>query len=124
MLTEELNSTFLLIIEWGFVVAVIAAIIFVLYSIRRAPRMKTAFLWLAAHLGLTMIAYIVFFMGLSGGFNDPTVENVSDEIHFLLGVAGLIWLTGMLCLILSIQLLKDQFRAKNYTPIQSDKKEG
>ncbi|WP_404408624.1 hypothetical protein [Jeotgalibacillus malaysiensis] len=124
MLTEELNSTFLLIIEWGFVAAVIAAIIFVLYSIRRAPRMKTAFLWLAAHLGLTMIAYIVFFMGLSGGFNDPTVENVSDEIHFLLGVAGLIWLTGMLCLILSIQLLKDQFRAKNYTPIQSDKKEG
>lgn len=124
MLTEELNSTFLLIIEWGFVAAVIAAIIFVLYSIRRAPRMKTAFLWLAAHLGLTMIAYIVFFMGLSGGFNDPTVENVSDEIHFLLGVAGLIWLTGMLCLILSIQLLKDQFRAKNYTPIQNDKKEG
>ncbi|MDZ5713049.1 hypothetical protein [Jeotgalibacillus haloalkalitolerans] len=124
MLTEELNSTFLLIIEWGFVAAVLAAIIFVLYSIRRAPRMKTAFLWMAAHLGLTMIAYIVFFMGIGGGFNDPTVENVSDQIHFLLGVAGLVWLTGMLCLVLSIQLLKDQFRAKNYTPIQDGKKEG
>ncbi|MBM7579796.1 hypothetical protein [Jeotgalibacillus terrae] len=124
MLTEELNSTFLLIIEWGFVAAMIAAIIFILYSIRRAPRMKTAFLWLAAHLGLTVIAYIVFWMGLGGGFNDPTVESVSDQIHFLLGVAGLIWLMGMLCLILSIQLLKDQFRTKNYTPIQNDKNEG
>ncbi|TFD99250.1 hypothetical protein [Jeotgalibacillus salarius] len=124
MIREELNDTFLFIIEWGFVAATLAALIFVLFSIKRAPRMKTAFLWLAAHLGLTIIAYIVFWMGLRGGFSDSTIENLSDQIHFLLGVAGLVWLSGMLCLVLSIQLLKDQFRPKNYTPIHNDKNEG
>ncbi|TFD97640.1 hypothetical protein [Jeotgalibacillus sp. R-1-5s-1] len=116
----DLNPTFLFFMEWGFVLAAAAVILFLVLAIRRAPRMKAAFLWLIGHIVLTIIAYLTFWAGLGAEPGSSSIENISDQVQFLFGVAGLVWLTGMLCFVLGVQMLKDQFSTKKYTPIQKE----
>jgi len=115
----ELNSTFLAILEWGFVVVAVAIIFFTIWSIKYAPRMKSAFIWLIAHLIFMVIAHILFWMGLGSQSDTLTpIDNAVDQIHFLMGVAGLVWLMGMLCLVLSIQVIKDTLAQKKFKPYE------
>ncbi|PPA72383.1 hypothetical protein [Jeotgalibacillus proteolyticus] len=104
----ELNGTFLAAMEWGFVAAVAVVIIFTLLSIKHAPKLKSGFIWLAVHLLFMIGAHLLFWMGLGNQSDSLTpIDNAVDQIHFLMGVAGLMWMMGMLCLVLSIQVIKD-----------------
>lgn len=111
----ELNKTFLAIMEWGFVAAVLAVIAFTIWSVKKAPKMKSAFYWLSAHLVFMIGAHILFWMGLGDQSGSMTpIDNVIDQIHFLMGVAGLLWMMGMLCLVLCIQVIKDTVTGKKH----------
>jgi len=104
----ELNATFLAILEWGFVAVVLGLIAFTIWSIKYAPSMKNAFLWMVAHLTFMIGAHLLFWMGLGDQSGSMTpIDNIVDQIHFLMGVAALLWLMGMLCLVLCIQVIKD-----------------
>ncbi|MDG5473432.1 hypothetical protein P6709_16970 [Jeotgalibacillus sp. ET6] len=109
----ELNSVFLAILEWGYVAVAAGIILFTLWSVKKYPELKTILLWLVIHLFLMIGAHLLFWMGLGNQSDGLTpIDNAVDQIHFLMGVAGLLWLMGMLCLVLCIQLLKDRFSAK------------
>lgn len=111
----ELNGTFLAILEWGFVLVTLGLIGFTIWSIKYAPRMKSAFLWMVAHLTFMIGAHLLFWMGLGDQSGSMTpIDNVVDQIHFLMGVAALLWLMGMLCLVLCIQVIKDSLAKDKY----------
>jgi len=115
----QLNDTFLAILEWGFVVVVIAIIAFTIWSMKYAPLMNSALLWLVAHLVFTIVAHILFWMGLGDQSSGTTpIDDIVDQIHFFMGVAGLLWLLGMLCLVLCIQVIKDTVAQQRHAHVK------